>query len=363
MHGRRSFDYMRTRLGLTAAVMTLAAALPASALAAPTDLGAYWPLNESKGAIASDASNNHNDGAITGATRISGRFSRALRFDGVDDQVLIPRSSSMEPAAITVEGWVRAGTSPGMFRHIVSQGAYLCEVASYGLTTGSNGGLAFYVSAGSDDALAISPVAPATVWDGAWHHVAGTFDGATVRLYVDGAEVGTGTSWSVPIVYGLPTAQDGLLGAFGGSCASGALNYGGDFDEPRIWRRALSAQELAASAAMGGANPATELTEFTDSSQSVVFTSSFSSGRNMKISLESATGAERITSVRFVQLLPIGTGAGCGGGLLLGPCDITLSNGGRTAALTVTRQGLFSRTVVLRVSLASGRSFDVSVDT
>jgi len=353
---------MRTRLGLTAAVVTLAAALPASASAAPTDLGAYWPLDESKGAVASDASNNHNDGAISGATRISGRFARALRFDGIDDQVLIPRSSSLEPAAITVEGWVRAGASPGTFRHIASQGAYLCEVASYGLTTGSSGGLAFYVSAGSDDALAVSPAAPATFWDGAWHHVAGTYDGATVRLYVDGAEVGTGTPASLAIVYGLPTAQDGLLGAFGGTC-TGVLNYGGDLDEPRIWRRALSSQEVAASAGMGGANPATELTEFTDASQSVVFTSSFSSGRNIKIGLESATGAERISSVRFVQLLPIGAGAGCGGGLLAGSCDITLSNGGRTAALTVTRQGLLSRGVVLRVNLASGWSFEVDVAT
>lgn len=354
---------MRTRLGLTAAVLTLAAALPAAASAAPTDLGAYWPLNESKGAVASDASNNHNDGAISGAAHVTGRFARALRFDGIDDQVLIPRSSSLEPAAVTVEGWVRAGASPGAFRYIVSQGANLCQVASYGLYTDVDGGLAFYVSAGSDTAFASSPAAPATVWDGGWHHVAGTFDGATVRLYVDGAEVGTGTPWNVPIVYGLPTSQDGLLGAFGGTCASGGLNYGGDLDEPRIWRRALSPQELAASAAMGGANPATELEEFTDSSQSVVFTSRFSTGRNIKIGLESATGAERISSVRIVQLLPIGTGAGCGGGLLFGSCDITLSNGGRTAALTVTRQGLLSRTVTLRVSLASGRSFDVDVDT
>jgi len=352
---------MRIRPGLTAAVVALAAAFPAAASAAPTDLGAYWSLNESKGAVATDASNNHNHGAISGATRIGGRFSRALRFDGVDDQVLIPRSSSLEPAAITVEGWVHGGASPGSFRHIVAQGANLCDVASYGLYTGIGGGLAFYVSAGSAASFAVSPAAPASVWDGAWHHVAGTYDGASVRLYVDGAEVGTGTPSNLAIAYGLPTSQDGLLGAFGGGpCPGGTtLNYGGDLDEPRTWRRALSAEELAASAAMGGANPATELAEFTDSSQSVVFTSTFSSGRTIKIGLESATGTERISSVRFVQLLPLGVGSGCGGGLLFGSCDITLSNGGRTAALTVTRRG----SVVLRVNLASGRSFDVEVDT
>ena len=46
-------------------------------------------------------------------------------------------------------------------------------------------------------------LAPNTVWDGTWHHVAGTYDGAAVRFYVDGAQVGTGTPASGPIVYGL----------------------------------------------------------------------------------------------------------------------------------------------------------------
>ena len=42
------------------------------------------------------------------------------------------------------------------------------------------------------------------VWDGKWHHVAGTFDGSTVRLFVDGAEVGTGTPARPWIDYSLP---------------------------------------------------------------------------------------------------------------------------------------------------------------
>jgi len=72
-----------------------------------------------------------------------------------------------------------------------------------------------------------------------------------VRLYVDGSEVGTGSTATHPIGYGLP-GVDGVLGAFGGSCVS-PLNYAGDLDEPRVWGRALSAVEIAASAAMGDA--------------------------------------------------------------------------------------------------------------
>jgi hypothetical protein len=51
---------------------------------------------------------------------------------------------------------------------------------------------------------------------------------------------------------------------------------------------------------------------------------------------------------------------GCGGGLLLSPCAITLSNGARTATLSVTRHS-FDGVVTLNVDLASGRRLYVDV--
>jgi hypothetical protein len=347
------------RLGLLAALAVLAGAFPASASAA-TNLGAFWHLDESAGTAAVDSSGNANHGTIDGADHIAGRFGNALRFDGVSDKVLIPESASLKPAEVTVEGWVRSSTSPGPVRYIVAQGARTCEAASYGLYTGAGGGLAFYISTNNASLFSVSPEAPATVWDGAWHHVAGTYDGATVRLYVDGTQVGTGTSTTIPIGYGLPN-PNGRLGSFGGTC-NPELAYGGDLDEPRIWRRALAAQEIAASVAMGDASTRT-LDEIVDSNQAVTFSSKFSDG-GVVISTESSTGAEKITSVKIVGLVPLLSQATCRDGLLSllsSSCQFTLSNGGRTAALTV-RPLLFKPIVTLRVGLSSGRTFDVSVD-
>jgi hypothetical protein len=355
---------MHHRLGLAALLAALAAMTPASASAA-TNLGAYWHLDEGSGTTAVDTSGNANHGTINGApARVSGRFGRALHFDGQDDNVFIARSASLEPQSITVEGWVRGTSTPGAYKHIISYGASECFTASYALFSGSGGGIAFAVSQSSTSSV-VSPQAPqSSIWDGAWHHVAGTYDGTVARLFVDGAEVGSGASAPAPIAYGLPTNPNGVLGMFGGGPCD--LSYIGDLDEPRIWRRALSASEMAASAAMGG--PTTEtLEEKIDASEAIVYTAAFSSPSNMKISIESGTAAERISSVKLQGVLPGLLGmASCRNdllGLLLAQCDIKLTNDGKTAAVTVRKLNVFTRGAVLRVKLSSGRTFDVDVDT
>jgi hypothetical protein len=353
---------MLTRSGLAALSVALCAMFPAAASAA-TNLGAYWPLNESTGTAVQDVSGNANTGVTSGgATHVPGRFNRALHFDGIDSQVLVASSPSLEPASITVEAWVRAPTSPGSFRYVMSNGANRCLVPSYGLYTGASGGLAFVVSGGEESNFTASPNAGTGVWDSAWHHVAGTFDGTTVRLYVDGTQVGTGTAATLPIAYALPTSTTSLLGAFGGGpCAAGdgQLRYAGDMDEPHVWRRALSAQEIRAAAAMSGPRT-TDLGASITSNQAILYTSDFSGGSNIAVSLESSTGTERIEDIRIHQLLPIGTGVGCGGGLLSTACAITLSNGARTATLSVTRRS-FDGEITLKVYLESGRTLYVDV--
>ena len=87
------------------------------------------------------------------------------------------------------------------------------------------------------------------MWNGAWHHVAGTYDGASVRLYVDGAQVGTGTPASGPIAYGLASSNRLAIGNYAGNlpdppeCSENTA-FGADIDEVRVFNRALSQQEI-----------------------------------------------------------------------------------------------------------------------
>jgi hypothetical protein len=79
---------------------------------------------------------------------------------------------------------------------------------------------------------------PQSIWNNAWHHVAGTFDGAKVRLYVDGRQVGAATSVPAGTTIAYPLAEGG--GAIGGypdrACG---LSLRGDIDTVRIWNQAL----------------------------------------------------------------------------------------------------------------------------
>lgn len=220
-------------------VLALATAGPAAANILPV---ATWPLNEGSGTVAHDTSFHGNTGTLqgSGATWTSGRFQKALAFDGTGGDVNVPDKSILEPATnITVSAWVKASSSPGNFDYIVDKGATGCLTASYGLYTGPNGGLIFYVS--NDGQIGIhSPDAGTGVWDGKWHSVVGTYDGSSVRLYVDGTEVGSGTPDTGNIAYGLTTSNDLQIGNYSGC----SLPFSGSIDQVRVFDRTLGAQEI-----------------------------------------------------------------------------------------------------------------------
>ena len=229
------------------AALAITLAAPAAASAA-SPLAGWWPMNERSGQTVYDWSGNGNHGRLGSTpgvddndpTWIKGIFNlgSALRFDG-NDFVTIPDSASLRPAQLTVSAWFRGERTPGSFRYLVAKGADGCEASSYALYTSASEGLGFYVYDGS--AWKRSPEAGPSVWDGRWHHAAGTYDGQMLRLFVDGFEVGSGTPATLAIDYDLPTTA-ATMGTYGGTCA---LHLVGDIDGVSIWNRALPVADIA----------------------------------------------------------------------------------------------------------------------
>ena len=126
---------------------------------------------------------------------------------------------------------------------MISRGSRDCLAGAYGLYTGAAGGIAFYVFDGTG--FVVSATArPEDIWDGRWHHVAGTFDGSAVRLFLDGQPVGAPIATPLQIDYAGTTTRT-VFGRYAGECD---LGFRGDVDRVRLSSRALAPETIAAAA-------------------------------------------------------------------------------------------------------------------
>lgn len=234
-------------LRVAAVAAALALLLPGAAHAFSFPLAGWWPMNEGSGQTVRDWSGRGNTGFLGSTpaadandpTWIRGvLLGSALRFDGVDDYVTIPGTNALEPQRLTVAAWVR-GTSPDQFRYVLAKGADACNNSSYGMYTTDGRRLAFYIA--DAERVYRSPEADPAMWDGKWHHVAGTFDGKEVQLFVDGVAAGPATPAETQINYALPSSG-GMIGAYPGPCRSFTL--AGDIDGVQIWSQALPVDDI-----------------------------------------------------------------------------------------------------------------------
>jgi hypothetical protein len=238
----------RGRGAVTALLVMLGVGLGTTSAYADSSVVGQWRFDEGSGQRAIDDGAFGLDGRLgagdgaDGADpeRIAGVSGGALHFDG-RTFVRLPPAAELARQTLTLEAVVRAGASPGESRYVVSHGAEGCIAGSYGLYTGKDGGMAFYVFDGRSYQISAA-AAPADVWNGAWHHVAGVFDGDELRLYVDGRAVGDPQPAPLAIAYGL-TSSDSYFGTYRGTCA---LPLDGDVDLVRLWNGPLASEYVGA---------------------------------------------------------------------------------------------------------------------
>jgi Tol biopolymer transport system component len=143
-------------------------------------------MNESSGSSVIDSSGNGNNGTATGTSIVSGLFGNARSFNGTSsDYIAVPNSSTLSlPVSFTVEAWIRIPRIPSDYKAIIAKredhvGSW---TENYGLYVTPSGTIRFQFTQNSINGFLDSQTG---VGDGNWHHVAGTYDGSVMKVYVD----------------------------------------------------------------------------------------------------------------------------------------------------------------------------------
>ena len=193
-----------------------------------------------------------NNGALSpsGAGYAPGLVSEAFQFDGTNGYVSVPDAASLKPANVTVEGWVwldpNLPSNTGGEQIVFKKNTWSAWFEGYSLLKlpvangdgTSSERFQFVVSRDGDQVVINSQT---IAQRGVWYHVAATYDGNQLVLYVNGVPEASAVA-GFPLDYDTTPLYIGTTGTW-----QPYLNmFGGLIDEMSLYDRALSSNEIAA---------------------------------------------------------------------------------------------------------------------
>ena len=185
-----------------------------------------------------DTSGSGSDGVIHGAQWVKVPGGHALEFDGINSYVDCGDKPSLDlRGPVTTMAWVcPAGVQPAK-----EPGIYGKQFSSYLVTYYSNRKLFWYINSGGNNTSASVPPS-------IWSHIATTFDGKLLRIYVNGELLGQSVSQAGRVNAG----KKFYIGCVMGDVEATDPNYQqtgafkGMVDDVRVYSRALSEEEIRA---------------------------------------------------------------------------------------------------------------------
>ena len=204
-----------------------------SALYNPAGLVGYWPMNEGSGSSTIDQSGNGNNGTWSGTASCSNTYyssGKTANFSGCfvrsrNNSAIIGNPSILQlTSSMTLTGWIYV-LSASNYATILQNGT--TTTTTVNMYTGSGGvGIRFYLNNG---AMGVATTTPLNTW----YQFAATWDGATMKLYING-QFAASNAYSVPLSY-----ANGWPWFIGES-------FSGNMNDVRIYNRALSSAEVMA---------------------------------------------------------------------------------------------------------------------
>jgi hypothetical protein len=217
------------------------------------DLVGYWKMDEGSGLTTNDDSGNGNTGVLLGSPQwVDGLHGKALDFDGVDNYVSIPDSSSLRVQSFSLIAWVYMTERPYQqgSRHSAIINKLHFQIGGFGnkgyklqfeSPTSTDDNLVVSIGDGSNQILLVEYNSINDLTLNQWHQVAGTWNGSIASIYIDGSLKNSSSTAQYMI------AHDSTPLALGTEVTSGAKDvwFKGIIDEAMVYDKALSAQEMA----------------------------------------------------------------------------------------------------------------------
>ncbi|MDR3234891.1 MAG: hypothetical protein LBT46_14730, partial [Planctomycetaceae bacterium] len=246
----------------------LLACLLSAVPAADEGLVNHWSFdNDSAGVVKNSVNEQFNAKLSQDFPRVDGIHGKAVDLSG-NYQIEIP--ANFVPSRLkelTFSAWI-APRSLGGYANIIRKDDVNGPVTNRLLFALQENGrfLSLGLTTGGNYAECDGIIAPEELLDGQWHFVAGTFDGKTMRVYLDGKEVGSYERQSSQIdtsadfrplkkywsnEYNLHTNRNldeltvNVPGFIGSSSGKGEF-FDGKLDDLRFYSRALSLGEIQA---------------------------------------------------------------------------------------------------------------------
>ena len=200
--------------------------------AGPSGLVAAYAFDEGSGTTVADASGNGHNGTISNATwAATGKFGKALQFNGGNALVSVPNAAQLQlSTGMTLEAWVNPSAVNSSWQDVIYKGNdnYYLEATS---TNASKPDAGMIAGGSYADAVGTSALAANT-----WSYLTETYDGSTLKLYVNGTQVAS-------------VAHTGAIAS-----STNPLQIGGDtiysqyfaglINEVRIYNVALTAAQI-----------------------------------------------------------------------------------------------------------------------
>jgi hypothetical protein len=180
--------------------------------------------------------NGYFYGSATSSAKTIGKLGQGLVFNGTNNYVNAGNTASLSISGnITVALWAK-WTASGDFYVALSKNDSGANQNGYAFWTHAFFGQQMVFQIGDNTTRHIEVLSGGTPNDGRWHHFVGTWDGAIVRVYLDGVEGGNDAYTYTLVSSAFPLNI--------GKNANGAEYFPGSLDDVRVYNRALSAAEI-----------------------------------------------------------------------------------------------------------------------